>query len=282
MYTTLIGPETLADNLADPGWVIVDCRFQLADTEAGRRDYLTGHIPGAVYAHLDEELSGPPTTDNGRHPLPPPDALNALFGELGIDHDSQVVAYDDSNGAIAARLWWMLRFMGHTAVAVLDGGWSAWLNADLPVRSGVELNARTSFAGAPRREWLIVVGDVETQPLLIDSRDGARYRGEMEPIDARAGHIPGAVNYFYQENWGGDGRFLAPSVLRSQLEAVLDGRDPEEAVFYCGSGVTACANLLALAHAGMGNGRLYVGSWSEWSSDLQRPIATGSEPRPRS
>lgn len=277
MYRTLVDAATLAQLLEDADWVVVDCRFDLSDTAAGRRSYAQGHIPGAVYAHLDDDLSGPPVTDHGRHPLPTPAALTALFGRLGIDARKQVVAYDSLNGGIAARLWWMLRYMGHEATAVLDGGWAAWEAAGLPVRAGVEENAPALFTGHPRREWLVTVDAVATRPLLIDSRDPQRYRGELEPIDPQPGHIPGAINYFFQDNWA-EGRYLPPEVLRARLTAVLGEVAPEEATFYCGSGVTACANLLAMAHAGLGDGRLYAGSWSEWSRDPQRPIATGDAP----
>lgn len=278
MYRTVIDAATLAQHLEDPDWVIVDCRFDLGDTAAGRRSYTQAHIPGAVYAHLDDDLSGPPVTDHGRHPLPTPAALTALFGRLGVDERKQVVAYDSLNGGIAARLWWMLRYMGHAATAVLDGGWAAWEAAGLPVRGGVEGHAPALFTGHPRREWLVTVDEVATRPLLIDSRDPQRYRGELEPIDPQPGHIPGAINHFFQDNWGAEGRYLPPEEIRARLTAVLGEITPEAATFYCGSGVTACANLLAMAHAGLGNGRLYAGSWSEWSSDPQRPIATGDEP----
>lgn len=278
MYRTVIDAATLAQHLEDPDWVIVDCHFDLGDTAAGRRSYTQAHIPGAVYAHLDDDLSGPPVTDHGRHPLPTPAALTALFGRLGVDERKQVVAYDSLNGGIAARLWWMLRYMGHAATAVLDGGWAAWEAAGLPVRGGVEGHAPALFTGHPRREWLVTVDEVATRPLLIDSRDPQRYRGELEPIDPQPGHIPGAINHFFQDNWGAEGRYLPPEEIRARLTAVLGEITPEAATFYCGSGVTACANLLAMAHAGLGNGRLYAGSWSEWSSDPQRPIATGDEP----
>lgn len=275
VYETLIDVHTLAGHLADPAWVIVDCRFNLADTEAGRRQYQLAHVPGAVYAHLDEDLSNPPTTDRGRHPLPPPAALAQRFGAWGIDATKQVVVYDDANGAYASRLWWMLRYLGHDAAAVLDGGWAAWQAAGLPAEAGVAQNLAAPFAGAPRRGWLVTMGEVPAQGLLVDSRDGARYRGELEPLDAQAGHIPGAVHYFYQENWGADGRYLPPEALRARLQQLLGETPAAEAAFYCGSGVTACVNLLALAHAGLGNGRLYVGSWSEWSREPDNPIATG-------
>lgn len=277
-FTTLISPETLAQNLDDSAWVVVDCRFSLADTEAGRRVYRQAHIPGAVYAHLDEDLSGPPATDHGRHPLPTPEALRALFGRLGIDREKQVVAYDDVGGIVAARLWWLLRYMGHDAAAVLDGGWVAWQDAGYPTVDGVEENEPASFDGEPRREWLVLAEEVERGAggRLIDARATERFRGEEEPLDPVAGRIPGAANYPYGRNLDEDGRFLSPEQLRDQLEAVLEEAEAEEAVHYCGSGVSACLNLLAQAHAGLPLGRLYAGSWSDWISDPERPVVTSS------
>jgi len=273
MFSTLIEATDLRAHLQAANWVVVDCRFSLADAEAGRRNYLAGHIPGAIYAHLDEDLSNPPATDNGRHPLPPPAILQERFGRMGIMAGKQVVAYDDTNGGIAARLWWLLRYMGHEAAAVLNGGWAAWQEGGFPVRGGLEEQTAVLFQGEPRTDWLVTLPEVIQGVPLIDSRDGARYRGEMEPIDPVAGHIPGARHYFYQENWGENGRYLPSAQLKAQFETVLGQTKAEEAVFYCGSGVTACVNLLAMAEAGLGNGRLYAGSWSEWCRDPQRPIA---------
>lgn len=275
MFTTLIDAKTLNQHLGQDTWAVVDCRFSLAEPEAGKRAYLAAHIPGAIYAHLDDDLSNPPVTDHGRHPLPPPEALNQRFSAMGIGPHTQVVAYDDANGMIAARLWWMLRYMGHTAVAVLDGGWPAWQAAGYPVRSGEEVRKTAVFHGQPRQEWLVLLDEVADLPLLVDSRDAARYRGELETIDPVAGRIPGALHHYYQANWGEDGRYLPAEVLRAQLSALLGETPPEEAVFYCGSGVSACVNLLALAHAGLGDGRLYAGSWSEWCRDPGRPTAVG-------
>lgn len=274
MFATLISAEMLQQYRDDPDWVIVDCRFSLADTAVGRQQYEAGHIPGAVYAHLDDDLSGPPLTDHGRHPLPAPAALTALFSRLGIADGVQVAAYDAHNGVYASRLWWLLRYMGHEAVAVLDGGWAAWQEAGGSVVSGTETNTPKSFTGAPRQDWLVQMADVPAQPLLIDSRGYDRYRGEVEPIDKKAGHIPGAVNFFYQQNWAGNGRYLPKEEMQQNLTSVLGDVPAEEAVFYCGSGVSACVNLLALAHAGLGNGRLYAGSWSDWITNPENPIAT--------
>lgn len=275
MYKTLISPEALAENLHKPNWVIVDCRFSLADTAVGYQNYQQAHISGAVYAHLDDDLSGPPVTDHGRHPLPTPQRLAQLFSRLGIDEMSQVVVYDDAGGMIASRLWWMLRYMRHEAVAVLDGGWQAWQTANLPTKSGIETNEAAQFTGRPQPQWLVTLDEVADQPLLVDSRGPARYRGETEPIDARPGHIPGAVNLPFESQLDENGRIRPADEIKAQLRAVLGKTAPESAVFYCGSGVSACLNLLAMAHVGLGNGRLYVGSWSEWSSDPERPVATG-------
>jgi thiosulfate/3-mercaptopyruvate sulfurtransferase len=277
MYKTLIDAQTVAKHVDDPSWVMVDCRFDLDDTEAGWEAYEAGHIPGAVYAHLDEDLSGPPLTDQGRHPLPSPAALTQLFGRLGIDETKQVVVYDNANGVFASRLWWMLRYMGHEAVAVLDGGWAAWQAAALPTTAGVQENTTTIFTGAPRREWLVTIDEVASLPLLVDARSPERYAGAEEPLDPRPGHIPGAVNFFFGDAWGENGRYLPASELKARLEAMLSDTPAPEVTFYCGSGVSACVNLLALAHAGLGNGRLYVGSWSEWSGDPERPAAIGDQ-----
>lgn len=274
-FTTLIEPTTLFAHLGDADWVIVDCRFNLADTAAGEQAYTEAHIPGAVYAHLDNDLSGPPVTDSGRHPLPTPAALRALFGRLGISNGSQVVVYDDAGGMVAARLWWLLRYMGHEATAVLNGGWQAWLAADYPTRRGTELNAMTTFEGVARESWLVLLDEVPDIELLVDSRDGPRFRGEVEPIDPRAGHIPGAINFPFRRNLGEDGRYLSPAQLREQFVQALGETEAGKATFYCGSGVSACVNLLALEHAGLGHGRLYVGSWSEWSSDQNRTAEVG-------
>lgn len=274
MYSTLITPENLHENLSNPAWVVVDCRFSLADTAAGQHAYRTTHISGAVYAHLDQDLSGPPTTDHGRHPLPTPEALRTLFGRLGIGPQSQVVAYDDAGGMVASRLWWMLHYMGHSAAAVLDGGWQGWVAAGYPTHTGDETRAAAVFSGQPQTDWLVVLDDVPAQTLLIDSRDADRYHGQNETIDPRAGHIPGAANFPFSANLGANGRYLPPDQLRQQFATLLGQTPAAEATFYCGSGVSACVNLLAMRHAGLGHGRLYVGSWSEWSQDPQRPAAT--------
>ena len=261
----------------DEHWVIVDCRFDLDRTEQGQTAYVDGHIPGAVYAHLERDLSSSPVTDSGRHPLPAPEAMREVFESLGIGDGSRVVVYDDSNGMYAARLWWMLRYMGHDAVAVLDGGLADYLHAGGRLEAGIEHNARGRFTGTPRAGWLVVKSEVAAAARLFDARDYERYKGENESRDPRDGHIPGARSYPWRGNIGGDGRFLPPEVIRERMAGALEGVRPEDAVFYCGSGVSACVDVLAANLAGLDCRRVYVGSWSEWSRDETKPVAVGEE-----
>jgi thiosulfate/3-mercaptopyruvate sulfurtransferase len=277
MYTTIIDRNCVYAHLEDPAWVFVDCRFDLARPEAGTDEYLAEHLPRAVYAHLDKDLSGPPITNRGRHPLPLPEVLRTTFSSFGIDSGKQVVLYDGAGGSICARLWWLLNYMGHETVAVLDGGWPAWKAADLPTASGNHRNPPTNFIGAPHPSWIVHCDEVQNVRSLFDARDPARYRGEVEPIDPVAGHIPGAANAFWKDNLDTHGEFVQPAGLRQRYEALLAGTPADEAVFYCGSGVTACNDLLAVRHAGLPMPRLYAGSWSEWCGDPTRPIATGPE-----
>ncbi len=273
MYETVIDANSLAKILPNESWVIVDCRFDLSAPDAGYNAYLDSHLPGAVYAHLARDLSGPPITNRGRHPLPTADAMCRLFSRLGIGNDMQVIVYDDAGGSFCARLWWMLRYMGHQAVAVLDGGWQAWNDGGRPLVRGVTANPTAQFSGTPKPEWLVDMSHVATAPRLIDSRDPARYRGDHEPIDPVAGHIPGAVNHFWRQNLDAQGRFLPPGEIKRAILAVLRGVAARDAVFYCGSGVTACHNILASVYAGLDQPRLYGGSWSEWCREPGRPIA---------
>lgn len=277
IHTTIIEAGELSGHLGDRNWKVFDCRADLADKEKGHRAYMEAHIPGAVYVSIDNDLSGPPVTDHGRHPMPTRAAMVALFSRLGIANDSQVVAYDDISGAFAARLWWMLRYLGHEAVAVLDGGWSAWQAAGLPVRSAEESATPADFKASAERDWLVLVDDVLDARLLVDARDPSRFRGDNEPLDRAAGHIPGAVNHFFKNNLDESGRFLDPETLRSIWKRRLGDVPVSEVVSYCGSGVTACHNALALTHAGLGTPRLYGGSWSDWCSDPNRPVVTGDE-----
>ena len=277
MYTTLIKPNELATSPQRDAIRIVDCRFDLQDPAAGRRAYTKAHIPGAVYASLDEDLSDEPVTDHGRHPLPAADTLCATFGRLGIAPGIQVVAYDDANGMVAARLWWMLRYLGHDAVAVLDGGWAGWCAAGLPAMADEETVAPAMFTGSPRRDRLVTLAELVPGPELVDARDPRRYRGETEPLDPRAGHIPAAGNHCFANNLDANGNFLAPTALRQAFTATLGTLPSSTTVHYCGSGVSACHNVLAQVHAGLEEPRLYCGSWSEWCANPERPAAVGED-----
>jgi thiosulfate/3-mercaptopyruvate sulfurtransferase len=280
-FTHLISVAALQAHLNHPDWVVVDCRFSLADTEAGRRAYRSGHIPGAWYAHLDEDLSGPIVKGKtGRHPLPDPAFVQGRFSDWGIGAHTQVVAYDDLGGAMAARLWWLLRWLGHEAVAVLNGGFQAWVSEHGECSTALPSTREGGFAphlnpDMARDSRFIEQHLQDPTFLLVDSRAPERYRGDVEPIDPVAGHIPGAVNLFHATNIGPDGLFLPEAALRQKFEALLQGHEAEKTVFYCGSGVTAAHNLLAMEVAGIKGASLYPGSWSEWIADPSRPVARG-------
>jgi len=276
-FRTLITTGALALRIPDPAYVLIDCRFKLDDVQWGEGQYEAAHIPGAVYAHLDRDLSGPKTGTNGRHPLPDPDTLSARFASLGIASGVQVVAYDQSNGMFASRLWWLLRWLGHDAAAVLDGGFAKWTAERRETRSGREHAARREFHGTPRADMTVDANGVASLMKqrawrLVDARAAERYRGEVEPLDKLPGHIPGAANHFFQTNVDESGVFLTPEDLRARHAASLAGVAPDHVVAYCGSGVTACHNLLAMEHAGFSGAKLYPGSWSEWSADSSRPV----------
>lgn len=280
-WTTLIEVEELALRLDD--CVVVDCRHSLLEPDAGRRAWLAGRIPGARFLHQDEDLASPIGPDTGRHPLPDPQALRRRLADLGLVRQTQLVAYDDAGGATAARLWWLARWLGHEAVAVLDGGLPAWQAAGYPLESGDPAPSRHAPAEPAQGEALVRPVEVEAiehnlvQPtlMLVDARSAERYRGEAEPIDPVAGHIPGALNRPLTRNLRPDGRFLPAPLLRQAFLDLLDGRSAESVVHYCGSGVSACHNLLAMEHAGLPGSLLYGGSWSQWCSDPSRPVATG-------
>jgi len=274
---TLVSTAVLAARLDDPAWVVVDCRFRLDDVTWGEREYASGHIPGASYAHLDRDLSGPKTGTNGRHPLPDVRALAATFGRMGIAGGTQVVAYDQDTGMYASRLWWLLRWMGHDAVAVLDGGYAKWLSEGRATSAVSAHPQATVFDGVPRPEMIVGadalragIGDATRK--LVDARAPERYAGKIEPIDRVAGHIPAAANHFFQRNLDRAGLFRTPEELRADWRDTIGAVAPDQIVCYCGSGVTACHNLLALEHAGLSGAKLYPGSWSEWSSDPSRPV----------
>ena len=278
-YTTLISIDNLAANL-DAGWLIADCRYDLKSERWGQDEYFTCHIPGAVYVSLSHDLSATLTGSNGRHPMPSHGAISATFGRLGLSEGVQVVAYDQDCGMFASRLWWMLRYAGHDNVAVLDGGWGKWSAEGRPTRSGGETRASATFTPRWRSDWqldLNAVAAAQRDPdtLLLDARAAERFEGQVEPLDRLPGHIPGAANHPYRANLSADGTMLPPVVLREQFLRDLRGHTPAETVMYCGSGVSACHNLLAMEHAGLPGARLYVGSWSEWSADPERPVETG-------
>jgi thiosulfate/3-mercaptopyruvate sulfurtransferase len=281
-FTTLISTDALADRLSTVS--IVDCRFRLDDVTWGEREWRAGHIPGAVYAHLDRDLSGPKSGTNGRHPLPAVDALGRTLGRFGIANGRQVVAYDQDTGMFASRLWWLLRWVGHDEVAVLDGGLAKWIAEGRPLSAGDERIQPVEFCIAARTDMTASADEVaahlgDANWRLIDARAPERYRGEVEPIDPVAGHIPSAVNHFFQSNIDSSGVMRAPEELRARFRALVGEAPPGQVVTYCGSGVQACQNLLAMAHAGITGARLYPGSWSEWTSDRLRPIETASPAR---
>ena len=278
-YTTLISTDALASHLGD-GWVIVDCRYDLQNESWGHDQYRAAHIPGAVYASLGEDLAAPRTGSNGRHPLPSVEALAHTFARLGISRGVQVIAYDQDTGMYASRLWWSLRYIGHRAVALVDGGWAKWSREGRPTTTGDERRTPAAFEPEPHLEMQLSAREVlsrlrDPSVLLVDARAPERFEGRVETIDRAAGHIPGAVNHFFKTNLSDDGTMLPPDMLRQIFAGLLSGRHPSEAVVYCGSGVTACHNILAMERAGLGGARLYPGSWSEWSADPARPIEKG-------
>ncbi|MEW5869380.1 MAG: sulfurtransferase [Chloroflexota bacterium] len=281
LYKTLISTSELAEHLNDPDWVVVDCRFVLNAPERGEQNYLRSHIPGAVYAHLERDLSSqiiPGVT--GRHPWPSVEQASAFFASIGIEPGVQVVVYDDAGGALAAvRVWWMLRWLGHETVAVLDGVWQKWVYEDRPVVSGSETRAARQFVAHPRPELLVDVEQVDRMRLdpayrVFDARAYERYLGHNETIDPVAGHIPGARSASYLENISAEGTMRPAEELRQRFQALLEGVPAQNVVFYCGSGVTSIHDLLAMLFAGLGEGKLYPGSWSEWIVDARRPVAT--------
>ncbi len=277
-FTTLISTAELAEHLADPDWVVGDVRFSLSDHAVGERSYLAAHIPGAVYAHLDRDLASPQVPGKtGRHPLPPVAAITQTLSQWGIDRHTQVVAYDDNSGVFAGRLWWMLRWLGHDAVAVLDGDWRRWQREGRPTRAGVETRPPRSFVANVRPELVVTAEEIEARlgdPTLhlYDARGADRFRGENETIDPVGGHIPGARSAPYAGNLDATGHMLPPEALRARFEELLGDTPAEEAIFYCGSGVSVAHDVLALQHAGLGMPRVYVGSWSDWISNGQRPV----------
>ena len=289
-FVTLVSSADLAGHVdparPDPAWVVCDCRFSLADPAAGERAYRAGHVPGARYAHLERDLSGPVATGTGRHPLPDRAHLGECLGRWGISVRTQVVAYDDAGGPFAARLWWLLRWLGHERVAVLDGGWNDWVQHGGPISIVTPSVHPALFeTRAPLVQAVgaaeVAAGLARNAICLVDARAAERFRGDVEPIDRVAGHVPGAVNRPYQDNLAPDGRFKSGAELRYALERRTAGFPPRQVVHMCGSGVTACHNLLAMEVAGLTGSRLYAGSWSEWIGDPARPVTRGgADPGP--
>jgi thiosulfate/3-mercaptopyruvate sulfurtransferase len=280
----LIDARALHERLGRPGCVVVDCRFSLQEPSAGRAAYERGHLPGARYADLDRDLSRAPRPSEGRHPLPEPAAFASTLGGWGISPGDTVVAYDEGSGAIAARLWWLLRWIGHAATRVLDGGIAAWQAAQLPLETTLPgwqptrypppaAVAATAVVAADELRHRQAAGDV-----VVDARGAPRYRGEQEPIDPVAGHVPGALNWPFSNNVAATGAFRPAAELKRDLLGLLGEREPGQLIAMCGSGVTACHLLLAMAVAGLPDGKLFAGSWSEWIRDPKRAIKTGAEP----
>jgi thiosulfate/3-mercaptopyruvate sulfurtransferase len=272
---TLVDAAALARH---PGWRVFDCRHDLGKPELGEQQYRQGHIAGALFAHLDRDLSAPKTGKNGRHPLPDPQAFIAWLGAQGLKPSDQVVCYDGGPGAMASRLWWMLRWVGHEAVAVLDGGFAKWVKEGRPVSTDVAQFAPTVYPGAARPDMAVDVAHVVRhlgKDVVVDARAPARWRGETEPIDPEAGRIPGSLNRFNGANLTPEGVHKSAAELRKDFEALLGGRSPADVAHSCGSGVAACHNLLAMEVAGLHGGKLYAGSWSEWIADPARPRERG-------
>ncbi|MEZ5043959.1 MAG: sulfurtransferase [Saprospiraceae bacterium] len=282
MFQTLIDAQELKPLIGQPNLVIIDCRFALTDTESGKAEYQATHLPGAHYAHLDRDLSGeiiPGKT--GRHPLPEIKTFADKCSQWGINADTQVVAYDHGNGGIAARLWFLLRWLGHEKVAVLNGGWAHWQKLQYPVTAEITPAMPSVFTPNRQEGWIIDLNTLaqvyqSASCLVVDSRTADRYRGENETIDPVAGHIPGAISAPFPDNLGPDGLFLDKATLAARFDQRLQGHDLKQTVFYCGSGVTACHNLLALHYIGRTEAKLFPGSWSEWITATHLPVALGA------
>ena len=278
-HTTLVSTAELAAHLDDAAWVVFDCRHDLANPGSGAQEYASSHIPGARFLHLDRDLSAPTTGTNGRHPLPEAQAFMRTLGAAGVDSSKQVIAYDAKMGVYAARLWWMLRWLGHENVAVLDGGYAKWTGEGRPVNSAVPQPAPTRFSGQPRAMWVdaneVLRSIGRPGRILVDARAPDRYRGENETLDPMGGRIRGSLNRFFRDNLDANGCFRPAAELRQAFAGLLGKTAPDAVVHSCGSGVSACHNLLAMEIAGLSGSRLYPGSWSEWSSDPSRPTEKG-------
>ena len=276
----LVSTEQLAAHLGDPDWIAFDTRYDLVDVQKGRRAWAAAHVPGAYFMHMDEDLSGAKTGRNGRHPLPLLEEFAARMNACGVAPGRQVVVYDDGGGSFAVRLWWMLRWLGHERVALLDGGFAAWKRENRPLDAAVPAPRPGTFDPKPMADATVgmnyVAASLESPAVrIVDARAAVRFMGEQETLDPVAGHIPGALNRFWQHNLGYDGCFLSPEELHAEFMELLGDADPALVVHSCGSGVTACHNLFAMELAGLGGSRLYPGSWSEWCADSANPVATG-------
>jgi len=278
MYSSLISTQTAQDNLDNPNWCFFDCRYELTAPEKKKVEFTISHIPGALYVHMNQDLAATHVPGKtGRHPLPSVDEMVSRFSAMGIDKSIQVVVYDDAGGAHAARFWWILRWLGHDAVAVIDGGWSCWIKEERPVNSELLIPEAKEFIASPRLSWTVTADEIlkdlnNPETCVLDARSAQRFRGENEKFDPVAGHIPGANSAPFTENLDENGNWKSRSELRQKFEKLLDGSSVEETVSYCGSGITACHNILAMYHAGLGDSRLYPGSWSEWIANPDRPI----------
>ena len=278
-YQTIVSADVLLQNLDNPNWVILDCRDSLMDKEWGYKSYLEGHIPSASYCYLYDDFSSPITPTTGRHPLPKIEKLAKKLGNWGIEKKTQVVVYDDMSGAFAGRMWWQLRALGHQNIAVLDGGLKYWIANNKPITTEIVEPVRKDFAVDFHPEQLITVNQVsknldEKNFSLLDARAAPRYRGEVEPIDPIAGHVPNALNRDLTMNLDEQGLFLSAEELKQQFQPIVEQASNQQVVHMCGSGVTACHNMLAMEIAGLSGSKLYLGSWSEWITDPSHPIAT--------
>lgn len=279
-FTTIVSTHQLAQHLDDPDWIVFDCRFTLTNAGAGFLAYQHGHIPGARYVHLDHDMSSQVTPTSGRHPLPDVKIFSDKLSRWGVDSSKQVVVYDDSFGSMAVKMWWLLRWLGHDNVALLNGNWPIWVKQKLPVTTELPKIILENFVADVRNELLVDTVEVdfarrERCSLLIDARPEQRFAGELEPLDKVAGHIPGAVNWVYEENLDFDGTYLPAEELKEAYLKLMHGLKPQQVIHTCGSGVTACHNMLAMEIAGLHGSKLYAGSWSEWITDPSRPVATG-------
>jgi len=280
-FLTLISTDGLSQFLSEANWRIIDCRFSLEDPERGRIDFHKSHIPGSLYAHLDEDLAGLYVEgETGRHQLPKINDFIDKLNSWGIDNHTQVVVYDDRGGMMAARLWWMLNWVGHKAVAVLDGGFTKWVKEGNPISSELPLNNKGEFIPMVNNDLVVSDQDIldnfgDPRFIVIDSRAPERFRGEFEPIDNIAGRIPGAINYFWQNNLDKEDCFELKDILRGRFDTFLSNVPIENVTFYCGSGVTSAHNVLAVRHAGLGMSKIYIGSWSHWITNKEHPILTG-------